>query len=183
VKRLEVHEVYSDLPHHERQYARLCSAEDYAGATKSPYYRTLEDMCRLLRRVQRSQWWQTGVGCWFNSWPYNMWEKSTELQVTGRPRTRGHGQPAEAGFDVVTGKLTLWMPRWSWRRDFVLHEVAHFVTPNRLDEHGPLYARNRLEAQYLFAGERSGEKLEDAFRLYGVKIARGASRGWKEEMK
>jgi len=172
------------------QYAALVTAEDDAGAQESHRFRNLSEVCTYLNeRVVQSKWWLANGGTWYRCWPGNCYrerlkqEGGIDLHVIGRSQSKG-APVAEADVDVWNdGALTIWLPSWAWREDFLVHEVAHFATPHRYDQHGPLYARNLLEARYLFAGEESGERLEDAYREYGVKIAKGASRGWKEEMK
>ena len=170
----------------QAQYAALCTAEDAAGAAESRRFRNLNELCVWLNRtILRSEWWAANGGTWYRDYPGVLFNErldmpdGIDIHVVGRGKVR-YQSSAECDFDWFNdGALTMWLPPWSWRRDYVIHEVAHFATRNRHDQHGPLYARQRLEAQYLFAGKRSGDKLDHAYREYGIKVTRGASKGWR----
>lgn len=143
--------MYFGFEYNDVQAPHIFSAEDELEPQPFP---NLDAACRWVNRIVRSDWWG-----------------DADVYVVGKnfdvfPRSAGHERDED-------GVHWLYLPpKWSWDKNVILHELAHAKTPKAKQSHGPAYARNRIEAQYLFGKRGSGDRLRELFKEYGVRVGR-----------
>lgn len=149
----------------DRGASRLFMAEDSIPDVR---YKSLTEVLVFLNKnIIGHPWWEEGTtrqGFTEGVVP--------ELFVTGRSHTKyGYASIEWEPWYIDEEErptMTMYLPRWAWRRNIVLHELAHMVVDPRVKQcHGPAYARTRLEAQYLFS--KDGPTLERAYREWRVR--------------
>ena len=143
-------------PRPDGQAQILYQAEGEIGRGCTRRFDSLEHIVRWLNRtvMPTDWWWQHGID---------------DLQITGQCTPELGPDYASAEKDGT--EATLFLPRrWSWTDNFVLHELCHLTTwGNARQWHGPTFARDRLDAQYMFGLPNSGDNLELAYNKYSVK--------------
>lgn len=144
------------------QADRLYEAEHelFLSGGKHRTFSSLDDIVGWInRRVVPSDWWQK------NSSGIN------DVLVTAKCNPYLGKDFASA--DRHNGEATLFLPRaWSWNDIVVIHELCHAVVMHRVkQDHGPGFARQRLEAQYELGLANSGRMLEERFIENRVRYA------------
>lgn len=152
------------FPEADRGAARLLSAED---AARRERYR-FRGLTQLIEWVADKEIMDTD---WFAE-PFDdlvdTYDLEEELLIRGR--SSDGGRCASFEIDSETNHATMWLPRWAWDEDIVLHEMAHVVTLlTSKHAHDDWYATNRLYAQREFGRPGSAERLEDEYVNYGVR--------------
>lgn len=154
---------YADM-----QAPRLYSAEDSVFAEDKPLS-NLDDLCEWMDAgVLRSPWWEEAHGRLVKE--YDIYP---DLLVVGRPFD-ARNNIANITIDTGTGQAALYLPRWAWTKEVVLHELTHCATWFARSAHGKDYATQRLVAQTLFG--RDAPLLRKAYDEFGVKYDAQAAR-------
>jgi putative metallohydrolase (TIGR04338 family) len=71
-----------------------------------------------------------------------------------------------------TGVVAL--PRWTRSKMYILHEVAHTVTPRRYAAHSPEFCANYLELVRRWIGKETADDLKASFKEHRVKFRRSS---------
>lgn len=88
---------------------------------------------------------------------------------------RIHCVPVKRGGHTATwdrGDLFIHLPRSSFVKWIVLHELAHGATPDKAPSHGPEFARTYLQLVKRFMGQRSYKRLLAEFRTGKIRRSR-----------
>jgi hypothetical protein len=148
----------------DRQGPRVFVAEDHVPDVSFPGVTAL---CRWMNGsgLLDSDWWLLGQRKWFPD------GDTRDVVVYGRSLDgRGHAEVTRGDADE---NVELWLPRWAWTQNVVLHELTHVVVSPFVKQcHGPEYAKARLQAQRLFGARGTWEQLRREFKDYGVEVSR-----------
>ena len=104
---------------------------------------TLIGVERFVASVTRSRWWRARGG-----------PAEVEVRRGRSNQRRGKAHPERA---VIS------LPRFTWRRWYVLHELAHLLAPRRAAWHGPEFCRVYLALLDRFGHDGEGKALRAAF--------------------
>jgi len=69
---------------------------------------------------------------------------------------------------VPNGSSIIRLPRWAWRSDVILHELAHVLTPKDAG-HGREYAACYLKLVAMFLGPSAEKNLREGYRREKVR--------------
>ncbi len=78
---------------------------------------------------------------------------------------------AMANFHLFEGP-SISLPPWARTEFTILHELAHFATPPRTADHGPVFAWIELQAIQRTFGKASADELRYWFSHYKVKVGK-----------
>jgi hypothetical protein len=130
----------------DTQRGRLYKAERTTAAAHVRPYATMVELWTYLERIQRDRWFRRHYGVWV-------------FRVhDGRGRRRGAADSS--------GWITL--PRFARYPLYILHEVAHCVSP-RGCKHDHQYAANYLKLVRHFLGAAAHAELRAAFKEHRVR--------------
>lgn len=130
----------------DMQRGKLYRAEKTCAAWTMKPFGSMVEVWAYLERVQRDRWFRRHFGLF-------------RFRVDdGRGRRRGAAD--------TSGWLTL--PRHARHPQYILHEVAHCVSP-RGEMHGHVYAANYLKLVRHFLGAEAHAELRAAFKANRVR--------------
>src|SRR5262245_65586651 len=128
--------------------------EAFPGFSSGTEVMEFADACRYVAMVWRSPWTR----------------RTFPLAVHAVPRVKdGRGTRIARG-----GLYRINLPRWARTKPVMLHEIAHSLTVDRLDEgvHGRTFARNFLALVQHFLGRDAAKALRASFRKHRVRYNR-----------
>ena len=138
----------------DSQQSKLYRAEVAAFGESREEFGSVGEMQAYIDQTLRTRWFR------------NRWRTKRVTVTDGRMRRRGGASYSYAGWDPG---WQLKMPRRTRCEWYLLHELAHVVTPGHCASHGREYARNYLALVRRFMGEDAHVKLRDSFRKHKVK--------------
>lgn len=136
---------------HSDQTTRVYSAECWVKARKGGVFTSLDEIHHWLTRIFSTRWFR-------NRYP----------GVDGFRVHHGGGSSAARG-GAIDGICHLYLPRWSRRKFFVLHELAHGLADDDWDGHGPNYCSEYLRLINRFLGSEARNELKIAFEMFDVR--------------
>lgn len=107
----------------------------------------ISDIDYEVNRLVQSRWWK------------NRWPDVEYVNVKSCWGKRGWAN---------RDKRWIKMPPFVRRRMYMLHELAHIITPTNLAPHGPLYCAHYLILVEKVMGPDAAKQLRAAFDAYGV---------------
>jgi putative metallohydrolase (TIGR04338 family) len=112
---------------------------------------TIPECKSYVEKVLRSAWTQ-------NHFPLAETQLA-KVKVTSTTRYSSYA-------DQQAGKITL--ARWTRNRYFILHEVAHLLTPMSYSPHGKVFAATLLKLVRYWLDSKRYYRLKRSFRALGV---------------
>lgn len=123
----------------------------------TPDLPTVADCQALVDRIVYSRWWNGQL----RTNPDMAVVFGNVTVSDGRGRRRG----GVAGLDIA-------MPGWTRHTYYLLHEIAHVMTPMRYAWHGPEFCRNYLALVDRWMGKDAGRALRAEFKTKRVRYRR-----------
>ena len=125
------------------------------------FFKNTLDLDAYVNRIVSSEWWHERKG-----------PPKVKAIVSRRDSRRADARKNGYYGGTSHGCPIIKLPgSWAVCQSVILHEMAHLITPDAVQDHGPEYARNYLDIVREFKGDLTARKLEESLDAYNACIA------------
>jgi len=143
----------------DSQKQKLYDAENRVFDRSMPYSR-IQECQAVVDIICKSRFWKS------------LLRRNGKHALVGE---RIHCVPVKRGGHTATwdkGDLFIHLPKSSFVKWVIIHELAHGATPSKAPSHGPEFARTYLQLVKRFMGQRAYERLLAEFRKGKIRRSR-----------